>query len=237
MERTKEMISLHTDTKQIRDTITVQGVETVEVNLQYPCFTSDQKADSKGLAKINRFYETLIHEYYQYAKCKLAPKAYVRIHQDSMVKKFGAVILYYIPFQKDGLLSVILDVSMFDGNEMRKVRKPAVWSLSDGILLPAGEFIQTNQKAKRYFMDRISEILSHNMQNPQFSYFPNAGQSARRFFSFSRFYLTEKGYAFYFDEGILSPAHKGPTVFILPYDSVDGYHKNNSILLPQQKQG
>ena len=111
----------------LKDTICKDQKTILIENIRYPkfeCETSSKKARNL-CAKMNKFYNALAKQYSQYVHTNLTKKAIKKA--DRLTKPYGAVMNYCISFDDGENISVVVDVSVFDGKDFSSGRACHNW--------------------------------------------------------------------------------------------------------------
>lgn len=209
----------------LKDTISNDKKTILIENIRYPnfeCETTNKKA--KNLcSKMNKFYNTLAKQYSQYVHTNLTKKALKKA--DKLTKPYGAVMNYCISFDDGENISVIIDISVFDGKDFSSGRACHNWCLSRCALMPSGYYIDKHKKSRSHVKNLALQILENNMQSPSFGYFSDCKKQFLKHFDINNFYFVPGGIAFFIDAGLLSDLKNGPSVFVIPFEKADGVLK------------
>ena len=211
------MALIQIDNGFIKEDISAQGRDILAVNLKYPVFVGENKSVEN---KLNVFYLDVARKYFLFCKNRYAQKLAAIIKKDGDVAKHGAVMNWYVSFLNEKLLSMLVDVSFFDGKEKKSERLVHNWDLRDATPLRAKDCFARSREAKKLYTDEIcTKILN---REGKFSYYSNAQQPAVSKFDFDKFYFTPKGVAFYYDKNLLFSAGDVYPAFVIPYSEVNG---------------
>ncbi len=209
----------------IRENICSDGKTLVTKNIKYPHFeyNGENKKVSVLCGKMNRFYKDAGTQYDSYAQKTMAKKAKKQFSPS--FKPWGAIMNYYVCYCDDDIISVVVDVSFFDGNVFFSNRISHTWSVSKSALLPPSYFIRQGSKVSKYVKSELLTQLRKNRENTSFEYFSDCEKQFLKHFRLNQFYFVPAGIAFYIDAGILSSVKNGPSVFIMDYAKADGFLK------------
>lgn len=195
----------------------------VTQNIRYPEFCIKQSAaDDKNAAELaktmNKFYADAANRLSKYASSRMMKKA-LKIPENQRIQKpCGVCMNYNISFADEKYISVVADVSSFDGKVSGAKRVSHVWSIEKRGVVPAKHFVNTSGEQAKKIKAEVENTVIRNMKNPFFGYYGDAVKSARKNFRFENFYLVPKGGAFFIDAGILANAKYGPAVFVAELD-------------------
>jgi len=212
----------------INSDVTHGGRTLVVQNIRYPQFTAkaENSIQSRLALIMNRFYRGGALKYSSYASGKLAVKAERSVARGS--KPFGAVMNCSVAFCDESYVSVIVDLSGFNGTDSVGQRVSQTWSIDKMSTVPYSHFFKSDFTSKAFIKDKIVELARVHMSDPAFGYYGDCEKLIRKNFSTENFYLVPNGAAFYYDEGTLCDAKFGPSVFVLPFDRIDGVVKVTS---------
>ncbi len=207
---------------EVKDTITKErithrGKALLDINLHYPEFVCENDEVSK---KLNDYYAQAQREFSVFCKTRYA-KVLISEREagKSDLKKSGAVMNWYISYMNDSVLSILLDISIFDGKNKTTKRYVNNWKLPECVpYLAKNLFLISRMKQKEYTDIIVSKIRE---AEGGFKYFENAETVARKRFDFDRFYLTPNGVAFYYDKNTLFASFQKFPAFIIPYNKVE----------------
>jgi len=211
------MALIKIDNGFIKDEISAEGRDILAVNLKYPVFSGENKAVEE---KLNVFYCDAARKYFSFCKNRYAQKLVAIMKKDGKVAKHGAVMNWYVSFLNEKLLSMLVDVSFFDGKEKKSERLVHNWDLRDATPLRAKDCFAKSHEARKLYTDEIcTKILN---RDGNFPYFSDAQKTAISKFDFEKFYFTPKGIAFYYSKNLLFSAADLYPSFVIPYSEIAG---------------
>ena len=201
-----------------------RGDKTVVLeNIRYPEFAAREPRYENLAAKMNRFYSDAAKRYSAYARTKLARRAFSAVCRG--LKPYGAVMNYYVSYCEGDFVSVVVDISGFDGEKSSCERVSHNWSAERRAVMPPSYFIDGKRTSKKYIEQYVLDTVRKNMKNPFFGYYGDAEKLAKRHLRAENFYFVPKGAAFFINAGILCDEKYGPSVFVIPFDRADGVLK------------
>ncbi len=206
-----------TENAQIKETISENSSEIISVNISYPVFDAENK--NKIAEKLNSFFSCAAMGFHDFCKKKYAPFI-IRTRNGRKIEKSGAVMNYYISYHTEHLLSVITDISFYDGQNKNTARRVHNFRLSDCTTLRAKNAFSTSRTFKKHCCDIIASKIEAGLGG--FDYFANASAVACEKFDFEKFYFTPKGVAFYYDKGTLYNNKNNFPVFVIPPSEING---------------
>ena len=201
-----------------KDNLKNENTEIV-IRMKYPEFSCDDKNSKKVTdvcEKINQYYSKIAQTLSDKAKMILSSKK--SSEKNTEYRKSTVEMNYKISLCNDKYISVVLDIGFCNKKCVRKKRFSQVWSICDGYLLPVCCVMKTNLRTKKKMLSFILENAKQNAYNPAFGYFDDYLSRLRHSFSMKRFFITEKGIAFY--AGILSDIKYGSFAFVVPYEKM-----------------
>ncbi len=217
---------LSAKTRIINSGINDKKTQDVTQNIRYPEFSVKENfADDKNAAELvkimNKFYADAANRLSKYASSRMMKKALKLPESQRMQKTCGVCMNYNVSFSDEKYVSVVIDVSSFDGKTSSAKRVSHVWSIEKHAVLPAKYFVNASGKNVKKIKSEVENTVVRNMKNPFFGYYGDAVKSAVKNFSFENFYLVPKGGAFFIDAGILADVKYGPAVFVVELDKKD----------------
>lgn len=204
------------------------------IRTRYPVFSpcedgeKEKPSEKRFCEKINRFYAESAERFASDVPPKDRKKAIFLAEKSQ--KPCSFVWHTEVPFNGKELLSVFTDISGFDGENTVKRRFCALWSVSDGSLLMPKKVFFTGAKQRKNVVKMLCDIAESNARRGIFTYYDNFAAIINKHFSFDSFYFVPNGAAFYFDGGLLSPRTEEVTVFVAPFEKLDGILK----IVPEQ---
>lgn len=209
-----EKLSLDIKTSVINSQISYRERMCVVENIRYPEFSSDEKLYGNLIPKMNKFYKTAAEKFSAFAHSTVAKKAYPRVPKTG--KLYGVVMNCSVGFYNDKVISVVVDLSGFDGEKNSAERMCQNWSVEKCDMVPASFFLKTDRKSKRLLLDYVQKIVSVNSANPSFGYYGDCEKILARKFTLDNLCFVPKGPAFFVDSGLLCDRKYGPSVFVVP---------------------
>ena len=201
----------------IREEISENGKSFLVINLGYPGFEGENRTVTK---KLNDFYFRAADGFFSFCKKRYAPKLVRKAANGENVQKNGAVMSWYVSFMNENLLSIITDVSFFDGKEKKSDRIIHNWDLRDVTPVRSKEAFLRSHSLKKLYTDEIASKIRNREGN--FGYYENAERMAAERFDFEKFYFTPKGVAFYYDRNVLFSSDNVYPAYVIPFSEVSG---------------
>lgn len=201
-----------------KETVTHDGKDILRIHLRCPVFEGAREECCK---KLNDFYADAAKEFMDFCKKKYAPTLIQkRKHAQGTPYGCGASMNWYLTFENEELLSLITDISVFDG-QLRHTRRYAHnWNLAEGVPIPAKVAFSTTSACRNAYVLQICEKIRRGEGG--FPYDKQAESAAKRYFSFDQYYLTPRGVAFYYKNGLLFPSDSRYPAFVIPFSQIEG---------------
>lgn len=196
------------------ETIVIHGKERLRIHLRCPHFEGEESV----CRKLNLFYGDTEKEFLDFCKKRYAPTL---THKDG--KEFNdcsASMSWYLTFENGKVLSILTDISVFDGTRRHMRRYAHTWDLFDCTPIAAKKAFDTTSAAKHRYIQLICDKIRR--KEGGLPYDRNAESTASRYFDFDRYYLTPNGLAFYYKNGLLFPSDSRCPSFVIPYEQVEG---------------
>ncbi len=216
-------------TKQLRETMKHDGKTVLEINIKYPCFSSidDGECLSEATLKsINSFYETLANNFYTYASTKRFDAAKAALSADNVnhINPYGEAI-NTIVLQTGQYISVICDITRYDGVFARHLRISQVWDTKNGEILPLRAFISGKASLPVIKKKLAGQLEKELTGEPDHDYYATCRKAIYRHFNKDSFFLTDRGLVIYYQSGILCPQNEGTVCFTLPWEETEFLHR------------
>ncbi len=226
----QETAKIFTKTHTINRDIIYKGQKAVSQNIKYPEFfcKAGYEHDQNILrlvSKLNKFYKSASQRLESYSSNVFARKAYASMKKTDSKKPCGVFMNCHVAFCSGDFVSIITDISGFDGRNTKCQRISHTWSIEKNSIVPKNALIDISPSSKKYIKQYISDCVKRNQSNPFFNYYGDAVKLFQKHFRLDNLYLVPNGIAFYIDSGILCDVKYGPCVFVLPFDKADGIFK------------
>ena len=207
----------------IRKTIENEGKAVLQINIKYPVFTELEAAD-----KINSFYLDIANGFCDYAEKTSAKKAVTALSAEPEQRPFGEIILPKIVTDDEGkYISVILDVTSYDGIFARERRISQVWNTDTGLLC---EYKSVLPLSKKRILSLIAEQIDRELlSNDIHDYYIDCKRLCKKHFSVRNFFVTKRGIVFYYQSGLLCPQNEGIVCFTIERDITLNSKKADSL--------
>lgn len=203
--------------EQIKEDFPERENAVLAVNLRYPVFEGE---NASVVRKLNEFYFRAADGFLSFCKKKYVPLIARNTKNGHETAKSGAVMSWYVSFLNEKLLSMITDISFFDGKEKKSSRLVHNWDLCDGTPMRAREAFSRSRSLKKLYTDEIASRIRSGDGN--FRYHEKAEKLAADRFDFEKFYFTPKGVAFYYDRDVLFFSDSVYPAYVIPFSEVEG---------------
>ncbi len=198
--------------KEIKGVFPEEGEILVKYNISYP--ETEQK---NGFSKIfNGFYSMLSKRFESFAKTRLYKEAlrYRQLEED--FQPFGAVLRYVCAYCDENVLSIVTDAYVYCGGEKTETKRMSQnWDIKTGRLLLFEDFFKPSDKE-----NIITGIKSEGRMREKAGlscFFRDYEKKLKSGFSKNDFYLTPKGYGFFYPAGSLSDSKETEVFFLLGF--------------------
>ena len=226
--------NLDVQTEQIRETVRYNDAALVELNIKYPHLEWRRNLfafPQRPLERINMFYNAAAVGFKKYAQntlYKLALRDFMGRDAEAGegFQPYGAVMKFEDTYRRGNLYSAYFDVYEYTGGTHgNTVRRGQAWDLSDGRLLQYGDFLSGSAECRQTALEAVWAQIERQRADGA-AYSPAQFQELRPYFDAAHFYLTDGGYAVYFNLCDVAPYSAGIPVFILPYGSLGACELN-----------
>lgn len=203
--------------EKYRKTLTFENKKVLEINIEYPLFDKDD--NNSDFKVINEFYKKLSDNYINYCEAILYNKIKKHYAENDNIRPFGEILKFFIPYNSKDFVSVICEITHFDGYFKKAKRVNHTWYYKDKVMLPISYFYKeigmSHKKIKKYIGDSIMEKIKKG--NTDFSYTDKSIKKYAYNVNTNNYYLCKKGVAFWFDTGTIAPESEGFPAFVIPY--------------------
>ena len=191
--------------------------------LRFTCHVPQFEGENTALcAKLNAFYADAAKEFHTFCTKKYAPALRRTVHGEKTESACGgASMKWTLTFENESVLSLLTDISIFDGKMPHLRRFCHTWDLRVGMPLSARQTFDTSGESRKKLMTSVCGKIDRGEGG--FAYYPDAARRAKRYFDPERFYLTPRGVAFYYPDGLLFPSEGRFPAYVVPYDAVKGF--------------
>lgn len=186
--------------------------------------------DAALCEKLNGFYGGAAEEFLHFCKKKYAPalrrgtaqkKKRENREKENEKAPCGASMSWTRTFQSEDLLSLVTDISIFDGKTRHLRRFCHTWLLSSCTPLSSSRLFDTSSAGRKKILSAVCDKVRR--EEGGFRYYPDAERRARRYFDLERSYLTPRGVAFYYPDGLLFPSEGRFPAYVVPYELLTVY--------------
>lgn len=190
--------------------------------------------DAALCEKLNGFYGGAAEEFLHFCEKKYAPAlrrgtAQKKKRENREKEKenenekapYGASMNWTRTFQSEDLLSLVTDISIFDGKTRHLRRFCHTWLLSSCTPLSSSRLFDTSGAGRKKILSAVCDKVRR--EEGGFRYYPDAERRARRYFDIERSYLTPRGVAFYYPDGLLFPSEGRFPAYVVPYELLTVY--------------
>lgn len=200
--------------KNIKKTICRDNTPVLKVNIEYPEI-------SDGTLKVNKiftnFYYNLAENYAKYCEDKLSKQIFLKNIRNDDFRPFGEIMKYHITLNNSKYISVLLEITHFDGYFSKTSRYSHVWDTEKGILLPCDYFLRKMKINVKTLRREVAKIIYERIKDggEEFGYTEKRVRRYAMKTDPNNFFLTENGLAIWFDRDTLAPETEGFPTFII----------------------
>lgn len=172
---------------------------------------------------INRYYEQmtgkLLYEYIPQLYHDAAAR-YIESQKEGypfLMTEFDCI--FTVSYNRKGFLSLYFDTYLFTGGANGEFSRIAdTWDTYTGHRMELGEFFRPGFDYRSFLIDRIIEQAGEQKED----YFENATELIEQYFDPEHYYLTDEGFAIFYEAYQIGPRTDGIPVFIIPYSAFSG---------------
>ncbi len=191
----------------------------VKYNISYPEYVKlgYSSFGNDGFAKrFNGFYELFSKRFEEFSKTKLYKEAQrYKALCEKEFEKFGAVMRYICSYSDEKVVSIIVDVHIFCGEKQETKRLSQNWDLSSGRMLVYEDFF--DEKDEHEIIMGIKSEAKLRRDTESYAFFKDYEKRIKRGFNNNSFYLTPKGYGFFYPPLYLSEKELPEVFFLLGF--------------------
>ena len=208
--------------KSVQDEMLYNEVKVLRYSIFYPEMTNAKESE-----RINAYY---------FGRAKRQERAVRnRLYKES-VTRYKKSALRQIPFFETQVASDFCTsyltgtfFSLYEdsyeylgGANGQTERFSQTWLLERGRKLRLSDFFKRRTHWRNLIFDSIAATIREQIAEGEGSYFDNWELLIRRYFNQNNFYLTEEGFALFYQETTIAPHSSGVVVFIVPYTVFSG---------------
>lgn len=203
--------------EKIRKSLHDKDERILEINIEYP------QAEASDIPiineKINGFYKKVAENYVDYCESKLRKRIIVSRNGNKDFRPYGEIMKCIITYSDSDYLSILFEITHFNGYFKRTSRMNHTWSLKKGIILPVGYFLKKMNKGEKQLRGEIGKKIFESVSGKEtdFSYSEKSIAAYAMKADLSHFFLCRNGIAFWFDPGTLAPENEGFPAFVIPF--------------------
>ena len=207
----------------IKKTLEFDNSNVLQINVKCPVVKITPSVDyKKAMKKINNFYDAAIKNFINYCETRLYKNAAAQFlanktDEGKSFKPFGAVITFEVAYNKQDFLCIYLDINIYAGKGRgNSVRKAQIWRIDNGELLAPDKFIKFTRPVKQKICGYICETMEKQMEKGEEYYTKSDMPSVYKYLNAKNFYLSERGYCFFFPQNTIALFDSGIMAFEIP---------------------
>ena len=192
--------------KSIKREITDKdGAVLLHINICYPSFILKEKSRLRQSAE--PYYEKSAKNFLRFAENDLLERA-KKLSQNEGFRPLGAVMKFTNAYENRHLLSVYVEISVFDGeSKQNQLRSAQVWNKDRGYIYSFGDILAAG--TKEFLLERFA-----SEGNPGCLSAEEYRKSLKTFFCENNFYLTEKAAAFFYPADRVGGRQGGMVLYV-----------------------
>ncbi len=206
--------------KEIKNSYPSAENPLVKYSIAYP-----EIKGKDGFSKVfNGFYSMLAKRYEDFAKTKLYKESQrYKVLSDEGFEPFGAVLKYVCSHEGENVMSIVIDAYVFCGNKKQESKRMSQnWEKSKGRMLLFEDFFSSEQQ--KDILQGIKNEAKLRQETGLSVFFNDYEKKLKKGFSKNNFYLTPKGYGFFYPAGYLSENTTPEVFFILGFKGEGEYN-------------
>ena len=207
--------------QKISESLTDDNGRTIlRVNVEYPQGDFPSLAKRKRSETFNGFYEAVASEYAAFCKNKRKKNALSAFVRDPDRKPFGEIMKTYVTFDSEHCVSIVTEITHFDGYFSKTARFSHVWDAETQLVLPVSYVCDRLGLRASDIRKKVGDLVMRSVEqgNADFTF----SEKRLRRFAYrvdpSQYFLTPRGLAFWFRPGTLADESFGFPAFVLPCD-------------------
>lgn len=208
--------SIKTHMEKIRKSLDIEGRRGLEINIEYPQI--DDVKCGNCCKKINAFYFKMAESFCEYCEKTAIKNTEKSIRESESPKPFGEIIKSFIPYHDDVYISVLLEITHFNGYFKSTRRVCHTWDYINGLLIDKRGILKKLSKSGKAVKKQVGDMIMSSVQNgtADFSYTENKLKKYAYRVNLNNFFMCRNGIAFWFDMGTIAPESEGFPTFIVP---------------------
>lgn len=198
--------------KEIKGVFPEEGEILVKYNISYPEIESK---NSFGKVFCG-FYSMMAKRFESFAKTRLYREALRYRQLENEFRPFGAVLRYVCAFSDENVISIVTDAYVYCGGDKTESKRLSQnWDMKTGRLLLFEDFFTSEDK--EHILTGIKSEGRMREKAGLSCFFKDYEKKLKSGFSKNDFYLTPKGYGFFYPAGFLSDSKETEVFFLLGF--------------------
>ncbi|MCX7614533.1 MAG: DUF3298 and DUF4163 domain-containing protein [Clostridiales bacterium] len=208
--------------KSIQDEMLYNDIKVLRYSIFYPILTGKEET-----LRINAFYLSRIKRMERFIRTRLYKET---------VSRYKKSVNRQIPFFETQVTSDFCTSSITDtffsvyedsyeylgGANGQNERTAQTWFIKREKKLRLSDFFRRGTHWRNTIFNFISDTIRKQLEDGEDTYFDNWELLIRRYFNQNNYYLTEEGFAVFYQETTIAPHSSGVIVFTVPYDIFTG---------------
>lgn len=205
---------------EIKENTETDGVTLVKYSISYPSVKG-----KNGFAKtFCGFYSLLAKRFEDFAKTRLLAEAKrYKALESGEFQPFGAVMKFICSYNDCGLVSIVTDIFVFCGNGKQESKRMSQnWHVEKTRMLIFEDFFLPCDKEN--ILQGIKNEARLRVETNLSTFFEDYEKRIKKGFSKNDFYLTPKGYGFFYPALYLSESSAFDVFFLLGFKGSGEYN-------------
>lgn len=205
-------------TQTIKDTLNLNRILMVNINLEYPMMSGYDYTTSR----FNMYYKQRAHRSSYYARIKLYPQA-VKQYQFAKSQNFPfnayeLVQAFETTYCKKPIISLYYDQYEYTGGAHgNTVRTGNTWDLNKASLINLSDLFAKDYDYKKVIIKAVEAEAQRRKISGKVDYFDNLNENIVKFYDDKNFYLSENGVVVFYPLYTIAPYVAGIQTFTVPW--------------------
>ena len=177
---------------------------------------------SRAMRRFNRYYRQCARSFLSYCGRWLYPEALAAFEhardESAPLPCAQANLTCTVTCNERGVLSLYSDCTEWAGTpEALTLRRADTWNLETGYPITASECFPRGTRVRALCLTAAREQCRRQQESSLAVYHPDFSRRLRRNLNLRNFYLSEKGFHFFYQPWAIAPGFEGCPTFLLPF--------------------
>ena len=178
----------------------------------------------RAMRRFNRYYRQCARSFLSYCGRWIYPEALAAFEhardESAPLPCAQASLTCTVTCNERGVLSLYADCTEWAGApEALTLRRADTWSLETGYPIAASECFPRGTRVRALCLAAAREQCSWRQESSLAIYHPDLSRRLRRNLNLRNFYLTEKGFHFFYQPWAIAPGFESCPTFLLPFST------------------